>query len=316
MFRKYYWLIVLCSGTMMACTKEAAKFPYDNVMQFSIDNVEGSTLKGVIQDDQIIVYWPPYLQIPDSINANITVAEKAAVLPVSGSKVAFNANTVFTVTAENGIKKTYHLKPVINQPLTYISRLNSEILYFGENEIVVGDYFIKDTMQTKVYITGADKKDIPLAFWTQYEGIQVCSQTELWLRVPVPVNDTVPPVPFGDYTLKVVTGLRTVTYANKLKVAFSTPYVTDISPATATTGNVFKLTFNNALVGISQVSGTNDNTGEKVTFELAGYTKFEMTLKVPAGAAKGTYTAFEFKSNAYGSDIGNFWLYDVPLTIQ
>lgn len=315
MFKKYYWLLALC--ICMACTKEQAKYPYNNLVQFSIDNVEGSTLKGVIQDDQIIVYWPPYLAIPDSVSPGIITADKALVLPASGSKVAFTAQTTYTVTAQDGSKKTYHLKPVINQPLFYIRQLNTTQLLFGDVLVVGGDFFIPDTNQTKVYIVGSDKKEIQLHYGAPYDNVALCTQTGLWLTIPSAIHDTVPSIPFDSYRVKVVSGLRTITFDQVVKPAFMMPYATDVSPSQAAAGDVVTLTAGRALVGITGATLVGpQNESTQYTCEIISYNKDAIKIKLPAGVPAGEYWELDLKSTAYGADVAPLYLYDTPLRVQ
>lgn len=315
MIRKYILSVALFCVAALACTKEMPRYPYTGLLQFTIADVQGSTLKGVIENDEIIVYWPPYLAVPDSISAAITVAEKASVLPASGSKVAFDGKTAYVVTAEDGSKKTYRLKPVINQPLTYIERTNGDLQGFGENLVIVGDFFIADSNQTKAYLVTPDNKEIPLAYYTQYEGVQMCTQTQLWLRIPEAVKDTIAPVPMGDYGLKVVTGRRTAVYEGKIKLVFLTPYLTSASPAVAKAGDVITLGSARPLVAITGVSGVNAGTGEVFPFELISYTKDALKVKIPAQMKAGSYYQYQLKSKAYGAETTDVWMVEGQLDI-
>src|SRR5690606_12490916 len=101
---------------LLGCTKKQPDYPYTDLLQFSVQDAAGQPLKGVVENNEIILYWPPHQMVPDSITANITIAERASISPASGTKVPFDAQTVFTVTAQDGSQQSYRLKPVIIQP--------------------------------------------------------------------------------------------------------------------------------------------------------------------------------------------------------
>lgn len=316
MFIKYIIPAALLCLVMQACTKEQPDYPYTDILQFTLQDADGQPLKGVIENDEIILYWPPHQDKPDSISADIIVAEKASVSPASGSKVAFDAKTSYTVTAQDGSKKIYRLKPVINQPVPFIKQINpSEVLYFGELMTISGDFFIPDSNKTRVYLVGPDKKETPLIFWSPYEGIAIVGRGALWCQVPEPLKDTLPPLPYGEYQVKVVSGVRTVYHETKLTVGFGNPMIIGATPyENVKAGDVITVT-GGKLIGIKGVKGKHEESETVYDFELVSYTKDELKMRVPAAAPAGTYFEFTLLSDAYGKDFVNFWLYENRITV-
>lgn len=178
-----------------ACKKEYTDFPYHNIEQFEVSVDGKSSIDGVVKGDSIILYWPPFIDMPDSIAPQITISERASILPASGKKVAFSDQTRYTVTAQDGSTKIYHLKRVDNQPL-----LNFELgrtMVRGGLFLIRGTYFVADTAKTRVYLVDKNKKEIRIN--------PITALTTVNLNSVVP---TAAVIDTGSYHIKMITGSR------------------------------------------------------------------------------------------------------------
>ncbi len=184
--------------TLVSCKKEYEKLPYNIIEQFLVDDGDGNTIKAVIGADQsILLYWPPFHPIPDSINPVIVVSENASVSPASGHTIALEEGTVYTVTAENGTVSQYHFKPMFNNPVPEFYVLDSTLLSFERKMIIRGEHIIPDTSETRLYLTGEDNNDIQI-----YPFEKIFSTT---IETQLPQN-----VAEGYYYIKMVSGRNTV----------------------------------------------------------------------------------------------------------
>lgn len=144
-----------------ACDKVYPDYPYNEIQSFSFKNANGEVIKGVITNGEIIVYWPENQPLPENINAEVRVSERATVSPASGTAVAFNGTTTFTVTAQDGSKTEYKLKPVVNYVKPTISGVNTS--FFNGRRIVLQDNVVgHPVIQTELGVSGDFfKPDIP-----------------------------------------------------------------------------------------------------------------------------------------------------------
>lgn len=316
MFIKYILPAAALCAVLPGCTKKQPDYPYTDLLQFSVQDAAGQPLKGVVGNSEIILYWPPHQMVPDSITVNITAAERASISPASGSKVPFDEKTVFTVTAQNGSQQQYRLKPVINQPPPQIIRTSpADVLTYGDLLTISGNHFIPDSAQTRAYLVDKNNNETPLIFWSPYPNVVTVGEGILWCQVPEPVKDTLPSLPYGEYHIKVVSGIRTAYSTARLTIGFQIPSVSAILPsASVRRGN--EVTFKGGkFIGITSVKGQNSESGKEYEFELSGYSMNELKLKVPATVPPGTYFQFAVTSDAYGKETVNFWLYDEILTV-
>lgn len=190
------FVLVLLLSIASACKKEYTDFPYHNIEQFEVSIDEKSNIDAVINGDSIVLYWPPFITMPDSITPQIKVSERATILPASGKKVAFSDKTTYTVTAEDGNSKVYHLKRLNNQPLFSFELARTMVR--GGPFLLSGSYLVADTSKTKVYLVDKAKKEIRI------NPIALLTTARLNAVVPAAsVIDT------GSYQIKVITGART-----------------------------------------------------------------------------------------------------------
>ena len=173
----------------------ARQLDYNFMETFSVEMAEGAAaMQASVRGDSIYLYWPLYLAQPAHIAPVITVAPKAGVQPASGAEVAFETGVAYTVTAEDGSKKKYVLKIVINQPQHWFEATVGQT-EVGKNMILNGDFFIPDATMTHVYLIAAGT--------TVATEIEIVAITETRITAKVPANFAP-----GAYQVKVQTGWR------------------------------------------------------------------------------------------------------------
>ncbi|WP_316841926.1 hypothetical protein [Pedobacter gandavensis] len=179
----------------VACKKEYKAFPYHDIEQFQV-NVDGqSNIDAVLKGDSIILYWPPFINMPDSISPRITLSERASILPASGQKVPFSDKTRYTVTAQDGSLKVYHLRRVNNQPLLNFE--STRTLQRGGVMALSGKYFVPDTAKTRVYLLDKQNRSVRI------NTIVTLTASSFVARMPTAaVLDT------GTYHIQMISGSR------------------------------------------------------------------------------------------------------------
>lgn len=193
-----YVLTALLLMLTYSCKKKYLDFPYNEIEKFSIKDVSGTELNAAIQATDIIIYWPPFQQQPDSIQPQITVSDRAVISPVSGLKIPFKEGFSYEVKAQDGSVKTYTLKIANNQPLPYFE-VNELVINLNRSMSLRGDYFVPDVTQTSVFLVDKNKKETQLT-------INNISNSGLIADIPLVLShDT------SHYHIKLVTGKRTLT---------------------------------------------------------------------------------------------------------
>lgn len=185
--------------TFASCKKEEAAFPYNEIRQFSIQTPDGTSLRASINNNEIILYWPPLIAMPDSITPQIAISDRAMVEPASGSKVPFKDGVQFKVTAQNGASQTYTLRAGSNQPVPVFDVSSPEFLYIDRPLDLRGEYFIADTTKTKLFLINKDNQAV------QLPGISFVQFYTARISAPIPFT-----VDTGHYKVRLVTGVRTV----------------------------------------------------------------------------------------------------------
>ena len=163
-------VILLVAGFgLQSCEKteyDYLKRPYNEIKQFVLIGSTGDSTKSLISGDSITIYWNPDVKLPASITPKIVIPENATISPASGVSVPFAKNTVYTVTAENGDKKTYHLNPVLSLPVPSISGVSSPLTWLNSSQLeIYGEYFLASTQpsEIKAYMQRvSDGVEIPL----------------------------------------------------------------------------------------------------------------------------------------------------------
>ncbi len=152
-----------------SCTKTAynhQKQPYNDIKVFTISGSYGAPVKGLVKDDTVTVYWNPDVTMPATISPEIVISDKAVISPASGTAVAFKDTTTYTVTAEDGSVKKYHLKISLNVPTPVLKSANNPAVWLNTTQLTIsGEYFLAntDTSQISVYMQRvSDGFEIPL----------------------------------------------------------------------------------------------------------------------------------------------------------
>lgn len=185
---------------LTACKKEYVDAPYNAIERFTVkDDNSGTEYRAVIKDDTLMVYWAQFSTLPDSITPEIIVSENATVSPASGQKVSFREGLKYTVVAQNGTSKEYILKPLNNQPPPVLTIYTTTVVR-GDYLVLGDEYFIPDTIQTKLYLVNTSKEiQIPGANFLIFSSAQIIAS--------VPNDET---IAAGTYHVKLVSGKHTV----------------------------------------------------------------------------------------------------------
>jgi hypothetical protein len=185
-------LTIMAVLTFSSCKKESVKYPYNNIERFTIKDANGAELKASIENDNIILYYPPFQMVPDFINPAIVVSEKSTVEPASGTKVAFKDGVTFKVKAQDGSVKTYVLKRYVNDPAPqFEANTDAKI---GDYIRLTGEFMIPDTNRTKLYLVDKNNKEIKV------QGLAFENFTASGLSALLPAT-----IDTGIYKIKLVT---------------------------------------------------------------------------------------------------------------
>ena len=191
--RLYFLLSLLVAVFVISsCKKEYVKYPYNDIERFTIKDASGTEIKASIEGSDIIVYYPPFMAVPDFINPQITVSDGAVIEPASGAQVAFTTGVTFKVKAQDGSVKTYTLKPAINQPDPVFEVGDSRL---GDVIGLTGEYIIPDTTRTKLSIIDKNNKEtlLPGSSFTEFTA------SHLVANLPISIDT-------GAYRVKLKTG--------------------------------------------------------------------------------------------------------------
>ncbi|WP_175635839.1 DUF5018 domain-containing protein [Pedobacter ghigonis] len=275
-----------------SCKKEYEEFPYTDIVSFTVKDADGNPLKAVIDGKQIILYWPSNQAIPDNIAPAITVSERATVSPASGSTVAFKETTKFVVTAQNGTTKEYLIKKIINQPLLKINISSGISVYNTKNFVtrggfinVTGDNIIASKEQTKAYLvntsTNAEKE----------LTINTITPIALSAEVDATVSD-------GIYKLKIVSGVRSVTFENTFGVSYGRPSITPVEMSviklTFKLGEEFILKGTNRIELLNKFSIRNATSKQLYDLIIKETKTGQLTLKIPDNLPVGKYDLYSY----------------------
>lgn len=195
---KYPFLCFALATGLSSCKKEYPDLPYNDIEAFTIPDANGKPLHAVIKGEEIIIYWTPLKDEPEFITPTIQISEQAKISPASGEKVTYNEDTKYTVTAQNGEKKTYTLRTEGGQPPPYFSLVNPTAFKFNNDFNIQGDYFLPNTENTKLYLVQGSKE-------TEITDINRITNSSITMYVPVTLD-----IDTGQYHIKLVTGKRTV----------------------------------------------------------------------------------------------------------
>jgi len=306
-YKLRYFLLSVLIGTLLfqSCKKEYTKYPYNNIEQFIVTDPSGNQLKAVIgEDNTILLYWTPFETVPDSITPVITLSKQATISPASGVKVAFKEGIMYTVTAQDGSKSTYTLKPAINTPAPAFSVTNSS-LSLGDILILNGEYMIPDTTRTKLYLTDKNNKDIQLNNFSQFYS------TTIHVAIPLTVDT-------GSYHVKLVSGTNTIIhgpyYIGPLSDPFAnnTTYSYIFNEAGHTVSKGAELSFNYTTSGGSVADyflpkqrlwllTSGDDFSQLYDLEISSLTSTTVKFRLPADIPGGMILLYIYVNKGDGN---------------
>ena len=196
--------IFMLALTCWSCKTEYPSLPYNDIESLSIQDAAGKTLSASIVNDQIILYWPPLVEQPESITPTIKVSELATITPASGTAIQLQSDKpiTYTVRAQDGSSKNYTLVFQYNQPLVQ-AKMNllegKYYLSYPKNEPISirGENILLDEAQTKGYLVDKDGKETLLSFYAAPQASGVVFNTP---------EDLKP----GIYHIKLISGRYTV----------------------------------------------------------------------------------------------------------
>jgi len=170
--------------------------------EFSKDTLINASIVG----GEVIVYWPSYKPLPDSIRPTISLSENASIRPASGTLVPFRTGTTYTVTSEADTEKEYVLKVDLRQPIPGFAYTGPNIgLNQGDIYDIYGHWFLKDIDQIRAFfVDTVTREESPFRILGFREH-----QKNYPEMVPygfISHED----VSSGKYHLKVVNGIHTV----------------------------------------------------------------------------------------------------------
>lgn len=287
-------LFALCflAFIMSSCKKEYIQTPFNQIEAFSVTDSLGNQLKASFAGDSIVVYWPPFQTAPSKVTPQIVVSSGATISPASGTEVVFASGTLYTVTAQDGSKKTYKLIPLINQPAPVFDVQGADALQIGEHLNLRGQYFITDTNQTKLYLVNSANKDLQLSLKGAFFN-------SFFLSLSLPQNNS---IDTGYYKVKLVSGKNTIVkgpyhFGVPSLPAFTSPdlgkNIKRGQTLTFTISGPFAKYFTNTFTGGRAILYVGDNF-DTVTVDISMPTAGTLVMTIPADAPVGIIYAVEF----------------------
>ena len=295
-----YCLVCLMLALFSSCKKESPDFPYAEMINFSIVDANGAPLKGVIENNEIIIYWPPEQPIPETVTPTITISERANVQPASNTAIAFADGTSFTVTAQDGTAKVYQLKRVVNVPKPYINTFSGVTTYNDKNFVLVGeqlnfmgDYFNTSEGQLKVFLLNATGQEV---------------------EIPIDSNATPLAVAaiLGETAVGTYTSIRLESAPYAITVERDFEVIEDPRPSYTplSTSLILNRGQQSTLLGknmdkIKELQLNNENSNDYIPVEILRVSLNEVDIKIPADFPIDSYQAmgYTYEPNAYFSDI-------------
>ncbi|MCL4637502.1 MAG: hypothetical protein M5Z89_00810 [Olivibacter sp.] len=310
-FVKPWCLVSLICIAFSSCKKEYIDYPYAEIINFSIIDANGAVLKAAVDNNEIIIYWPPEQAVPETVTPTVIVSERANVQPASNTPIAFIDGTSFTVTAEDGTAKVYKLKRIINVPKPYVTDFSGITSYNDKNFILVGDqlsfagdYFNTTEGQLKVFFLTADGREVEVP-------ISNSTSLNIWA---IPDEMTV-----GTYTsIRLESAPYTITVERDFEV-IEDPRPSNIPLNEAITlkrGEEYKLAGKN-LDKVTQLLLNNQNSRTYIPVEIVNVSSDEITLRIPVDFPLNTYHSvrFIYASTPYFSDTINTLSLNNTLTV-
>jgi hypothetical protein len=273
-----FYLLILLVVTLIlpSCKKEYPDLPYNFIEQFTIKDAAGNDLKASVEGNNIILYYPPFQIVPDSITPAITVSEGATVEPASGSKVPFKDGTTFQVKAADGNIKSYTLKALVNQPTPSVEVFDTQL---DMVLVIVAEYLLPDTTQTRLFLIDTQNKETRMqaATFTEFSASRIVA--------PIPAG-----IDTGLYLVKVISGTQHIV---KGPIKIDRPSLqADLPQGTVKRGGeLILVNTNNSLKyyrnDISQKAQINYGRRDFVDADVT-VTNTEIKIKVPANYPSAT----------------------------
>lgn len=276
---------------VMACKEEELQLDYTEIQAFRYQDQSGNVLQAAIDSDTIYLYWPPLQSRPTSIVPKIDVHESTKVVPASDVEIDLTGDIKYQVTAQNGAKRTYTVKLVLNQPYPYITTYSNVLSANGNrfwvntgNIQLVGDYLQVPGEETVVWLT--PKGGAP------FKG-NIISNNGARLVLGPPAN--------GVYSLSVDVGIRKLPVPFEVEVIdpFVTPRITStVAPISVKKGATITLA-GRELSGVTEANLNNYDTGHFL--EVVSATDTEVTFRIPDSVPAGSYSrlSYTYKSGRY-----------------
>jgi hypothetical protein len=303
-----FFSIIILGFVFVACKKETEKLPYNLIEQFIVTDNEGSQVKAVVGvDGTILIYWPTFQHIPDSIIPSITVSKNATVQPASGVPIVFSDGFKYRVTAENGNITEYTLKTVVNNPMPEFSLSDTVFLAFDKKMVLRGKFFIPDTSQTKLFLVNAENNETAQV----YPFDRIYSTT---IETSLPTN-----LPESQYFVKLVSGFNTIvkgpyrirTYDNAFANQTSYNFTFTEQGQTLTNGQIINFNFTTSggpiadyFIKLQQLTvySTGNNYAKGFDAERISLTDHSVSYKIPNDVPAGNVILIIWVESGSGAD--------------
>lgn len=273
----FFAVVMLCAFIFVACEDEDdgdARYPYNEIISFTVPDVAGEELHAAIYNDTILLYWPPDVARPDSITPALVVSERATVRPASGDKVALKDGVVYTVTAEKGTTASYILKLIVNQPQPVMTTTFNSLEITSQSWNLGGfKYIIPDTVNTKLYFISSAGAEVRIPL----------QEARINTLVTRPITES---LDTGRYKIKVITGIYTITSATPLVHAYVRPSILSFTPVSASVGDEVTITGKHFS---TELTANVVKFGD-VQAAVTAATATELKVTVPEGAVSGKIT--------------------------
>ncbi|QEH41145.1 hypothetical protein [Chitinophaga sp. XS-30] len=265
----------------LSCKKEYEQYGLNGISSFAFaDTANAKTHTAYIDMDSsaIVISWLYQWKDVDSIAPVITLPEGAVISPESGTAVAFRNGTEYTVTAQDGTKRTFRLKKALMQPIPSFS-------IFGDSMIVrkgtSNGFMVSNAITDLAHTSGALVNNATAAV----TGVNISTITSERIGFDIPLE-----LPTGYYTFRLTTGRYTMDADMVLHILSPIPTITSTAPAADLQAGDL-ITFTGKGYGdIAAVLCSLSYNGEYIPFAVESQTATTLTVRVPADAPAGTYT--------------------------
>lgn len=310
----YLYISILFLFSLNACKKEYPALPYTDILSFSVTDDNGQPLKAVIENNEIVLYWPAGQVVPQEITPSIIVADKASISPVAGTKVSFKESVTYTVTAEDGTTTTYKLKPVVNSFLPMIRAFSGIRIYNSKSFIITnltaqvsGDLFDVNEGKTKVFFTNASGQDV---------AVKIINMT------PIAINLD-PNVAAGNYQgVKVVSGNKSSFFQQTFEIIVDPrPLISTTAISAASTvkrNEQVTITGGENLNKVNAVELYNSVTRTFIAVNLKETTANSLKLEIPVAFPLGDTNRIRYyypASDYFAAGVGQLNFIDFPIKV-